>query len=87
MMCFCMETAVGGKEMRSYSASLSVRDRLQVAAFKSIFHSNPDLEPELRLVHAIVATSDDALRTHGKEALIQEWIRTYEYEDRYRHEM
>ena len=73
--------------MRSYSASFSVRDRLQVAAFKSIFHSNPDLDPEMRLVHAIVATCDDALRVHGKETLIQEWIRTYEYEDRVIREM
>lgn len=73
--------------MRTYSASLSVKDRLQVAAFKSIFHSNPDLNPEMRLAHAIVATCDDALKTFGKEALIQEWIRTYEYEDRYLREM
>ncbi len=68
--------------MRTYSASLTVRDRLQVAAFKSIFHSNPDLGPELRLVHAIVATCDDALKNYGKETLIQQWIQTYEYEDR-----
>jgi hypothetical protein len=68
--------------MRTYSASLTVRDRLQVAAFKSIFHSNPDLGPEMRLAHAIVATCDEALKTYGKEALIQEWIQTYEYEDR-----
>lgn len=73
--------------MRTYSASLTVRDRLQVAAFKSIFHSNPDLEPEMRLAHAIVATCDEALKTYGKEALIQEWIQTYEYEDRRIREM
>ena len=83
-----METVVvGGTEMRTYSASLTVRDRLQVAAFKSIFHSNPDLGPEMRLAHAIVATCDEALRTYGKEALIQEWIQTYEYEDRLIREM
>ena len=82
-----MEAEVGGTEMRAHSASLTVRDRLQVAAFKSIFHSNPDLRPELRLVHAIVATCDDALKTHGKETLIQEWIQTYEYEDRRIREM
>jgi len=40
------------------------------------------LGPELRLAHAIVATCDDALKTYGKEALIQQWIQTYEYEDR-----
>ncbi len=73
--------------MMTYSASLTVRDRLQVAAFKSIFHSNPDLGPEMRLAHAIVATCDEALKTNGKEALIQEWITTYEYEDRVIHEM
>ena len=73
--------------MRTYSASLTVRDRLQVAAFKSIFHSNPDLGPEMRLAHAIVATCDEALKTYGKEALIQKWIQTYEYEDRRIREM
>jgi hypothetical protein len=82
-----MEAEVGGTEMRAHSASLTVRDRLQVAAFKSIFNSNPDLRPELRLVHAIVATCDDALNNFGKETLIQEWIQTYDRDDRYVREM
>ena len=41
----------------------------------------------MRLAHAIVATCDEALKTYGKEALIQEWIQTYEYEDRRIREM
>ncbi len=63
-----------------YGASLTARDKLQVAAFKSIFRSNPDLGPEMRLARAVVATSDEALKIHGKAILIQEWIQNYQHE-------
>lgn len=70
-----------------YGVSFTARDKLQVAAFKSIFRSNPDLGPEMRLACAVVATCDEALETHGKESLIQEWIQNYEREASFFHEM
>ena len=64
--------------MGRYRALQTVRDKMQIAAFKSIFRSNPDLVPEMRLVHAILATCDDALAAHGKESLIEQWTKQYE---------
>jgi len=63
--------------MGSYRTLQTVRDKLQIAAFKSIFRCNPDLDPETRLVHAILATCDDALAVNGKETLIEKWINVY----------
>ena len=53
------------------------KDRIHVAAFRSIFNAHPDLKPEARLAYAIVATCDEALDLSGKEALIQKWILAY----------
>ena len=64
--------------MGRYRALQTVRDKMQIAAFKSIFRANPDLIPEMRLVHAILATCDDALAVNGKEALIEQWTKLYE---------
>ena len=63
--------------MGSYRTLQTVRDKMQIAAFKSIFRCNPDLNPETRLAHAILATCDDALNHNGKETLIQKWIQMY----------
>ena len=77
----------GGMEIMQHGASLTARDKLQVAAFKSIFRSNPDLRPEMRLARAVVATCDEALKTYGKESLIQEWIQNYACEASCTYEM
>lgn len=53
------------------------KDRLHVAAFRSIFKAHPDLRPEARLAYAIVATCDEALDLSGKDALVQQWILAY----------
>jgi hypothetical protein len=51
-------------EIMQHGASLTAKDKLQIAAFKSIFRSNPDLGPETRLAHAVLATCDEALKAH-----------------------
>ena len=63
--------------MKRTSTPQTIRDRMHVAAFRSIFKAHPDLKPEVRLAYAIVATSDEALEGKGQEALIQQWVRTY----------
>ncbi len=63
--------------MKSYTSKWTVRDKLQVTAFKSIFKANPDLEPDVRFAYAVVATCDEALDLDGKKTLIQEWARVY----------
>ena len=63
--------------MKRSSTSQVFRDRMHVAAFRSIFKAHPDLRPEMRLAYAILATSDEALDLSGKDALVQKWIDTY----------
>ena len=63
--------------MKRIATSQVFRDRMHVAAFRSIFKAHPDLKPEARLAYAIVATCDEALDLSGKDALIQQWILAY----------
>lgn len=72
-----METILGDMEMKRIATSQVFRDRMHVAAFRSIFKAHPDLKPEARLAYAIVATCDEALDLSGKDALVQQWILTY----------
>ena len=63
--------------MKSYTSKWSVRDKLQVTAFKSIFRANPDMDPNIRFAYAVVSTCDEALDITKKKDLIQQWVQTY----------
>ena len=53
------------------------RDRMHVAAFRSIYRANPELAPVERFAYALVSTCDDALDRAGKHTLIEQWQATY----------